>query len=212
MASSLVNVVRPGSDPGGPLLVLLHGLGSNERDLMEFAHYLDPRLTVVAFRAPNAYGYGGFSWFDIQWLPEGRVIDEAGAVRSRDLLIEELEVLRKRHNASRLVLGGFSQGAMMTLGAALARPELVDAALLMSGRAMPVFLASATEGGVTVPFFAQHGVRDDVLPVEDAREMRDALTALGARLEYREYPMGHEVTMESLQDAIAWIGRHAFPG
>jgi phospholipase/carboxylesterase len=186
---------------------LLHGLGSNERDLMAFAPYQDPRLTIVAYRAPIAYGYGGFAWFDIQWLPEGRTVDEDEADRSRDLLVDAVAGLREEFTPSRLVVGGFSQGAMMTLGIALARPDLVDGALMMSGRVMPRFVANASPEASRVPFLLQHGVRDDVLPVADGREARDALVELGVEVEYREYPIGHEVSMASLQDAIGWIGR-----
>lgn len=211
MTSNLVQSVRLGTQPGGPLLVLLHGLGSNERDLMAFAPYLDPRLTVVAFRAPQAYGFGGYAWFDIAWLPEGKVIDEDQAETSRGVLIANLERLRGELGPSRLILGGFSQGAMMSLGVALARPDLVDGVLMMSGRGLPRFLASATPEAVKVPFFVQHGTEDEVLSVEDGREVRAALEGLGVPLEYREYPMGHEVNMNSLQDATRWVASTAFP-
>lgn len=210
MSSSLVQAVRLGNQPGGPLLVLLHGLGSNERDLMAFAPYLDPRLTVVGFRAPRPYGFGGFAWFDIEWLPEGKVIDEDQAEESRSILIANIERLRTELSPSRVIVGGFSQGAMMSLGVALSRPDLVDGVLMMSGRGLPRFLATPPSAIQNVPFFVQHGVEDEVLPIEDGREVRDALQGLGVPLEYREYPMGHEVNMNSLQDAIQWVASVAF--
>lgn len=207
----LVRAVRLGSLSGGPLLVLLHGLGSNERDLMAFAPYLDPRLTVVAFRAPRAYGFGGYAWFDIEWTEEGKTIDEEQAEASREILIANIERLRDELNPSRILLGGFSQGAMMSLGVAVTRPDLVNGVLMMSGRGLPRFLSASVPEATQVPYFVQHGTEDEVLPVEDGREVHAALKALGTPVEYREYSMGHEVNMNSLQDAIRWVASTAFP-
>ena len=170
---------------------------------MAFTPYLDPRLAVVAYRAPIEYGFGGYAWFGIEWLPEGRRVDVAEAQASLTRLVDELEGLRDELKPKRLVLGGFSQGAMMSLGVALDRPDLIDGGLLMSGHPWP----SVAEGLTALPFLVQHGVRDDVLPVESGRQVRDVLVGRGAEVDYREYPMGHEVSMASLQDAIAWLGR-----
>jgi len=190
--------------------VLLHGLGSNERDLMAFAPYLDPRLTIVAYRAPLEYGFGGFSWFDIQWVPEGRVINETAALASRDLLISTLENLGQSEKFSKILIGGFSQGAMMSLGVALRRPDLVAGVLMMSGRAIPRFFHDEEPKFRGLPVLQQHGTFDDVLPIDEAREARGAIEARGADLTYREYPMGHEVTMDSLRDALIWVDALAF--
>lgn len=211
MSSNLVQAVRLGTQPGGPLLVLLHGLGSNERDLMAFAPYIDPRISVIGLRAPRSYGFGGYAWFEIEWLPDRKVIDEDQADESRDLLIANLERLRAELAPSRVILGGFSQGAMMSMGVALTRPDLVDGVLMMSGRVLPRFLAAATPEAAKVPFFVQHGTEDEVLPIEDGRGVQQALSIIGAPLEYREYPMAHEVSMQSLQEAIRWVTTQALP-
>jgi phospholipase/carboxylesterase len=197
---------RPGLAEGGPTLVLLHGIGSNESDLFVLAPLLDPKIRVVTLRAPNAYRGGGYAWFDIQWLPEGRVIDVEGALASRDLLVEELAHI----GASRLLLGGFSQGAMMTLGVAMARPDLLAGCLMMSGRNLSQF--EPASDALLPPFFVQHGLHDEILSVAEGREVRDRLAELGVPVEYREYPMGHQVSTESVQDAIEWVHERLLGG
>jgi len=187
------------------MLVLLHGLGSDERDLMAVAPELDPRLTIITLRAPHQYGMGGYAWFDIQWLAAGRTIDVGQALESRDRLIPELEALASQFKPSQLLLGGFSQGAMMTMGVALKRPDLLDGAMLLSGRTIPPFLENPSPDVTELPFLVQHGTFDPVLPIDEGREMRTDLERLGVPLEYHEYPMGHEVNFQSLGDALRWI-------
>src|SRR3954469_2140303 len=92
----LAAIARPPLEPSEnpPLLILLHGLAADENDLIGIAGELDPRLFVVSFRAPYETGYGGYARFAIQFFADGsRSIDEAQAVSSRDLLIEELGAL-----------------------------------------------------------------------------------------------------------------------
>src|SRR5262245_15371022 len=130
-------VRRPARAAGAsPLLILLHGIGSNEEDLMGLEPYLDERLLIVSARAPLAYGFGGYAWFEIQWRPNGIAIDRAQAERSRDLLVRFIGEAAAAYGAdpARVYLMGFSQGAMMSGWVALTQPDLVAGAVLMSGR------------------------------------------------------------------------------
>lgn len=188
-----------------PLLILLHGLGSNERDLMELAPELDPSLRVVTLRAPHAYSVGGYAWFEIQWGPTGIRIDPAQVFESIDRLSGEVEALRAEFSPRRLILGGFSQGAIMTVGATLRRPGLVDGAMALSGRFIPELFERPAAEVTDLPVLVQHGLYDQVLDVAGSRVIRDAFAALGAKVTYFEYPMGHEVSWESIQDADRWL-------
>src|SRR5262245_25714658 len=77
---------RAASPP--PLLLLLHGIGSNEEDLMGLEPYLDERFLVISARAPHQYGWGGYAWFEIEWLPDRIAIDRTQAEQSRDLIVQ----------------------------------------------------------------------------------------------------------------------------
>lgn len=202
MRGSLFSAVRPGA--GDAVLVLLHGLGSNEQDLLSLAPMLGPELNVVAYRAPLAYG-PGYSWFPIEFDEDGMRLDSDAALTSLDQLINELRSLRPQ--TTRLLLSGFSQGAIMTSGVLTQAPELLDGALLMSGRLFPPFFADAKPApNPGLPILAQHGLYDDVLPIQGGRDLASAIAELGYKPTWREYPMAHQVSDESLRDIIDWLG------
>jgi phospholipase/carboxylesterase len=207
----LTHLVRQPTHAAGapPLLILLHGIGSNEEDLMGLEPYLDERFLILSARAPHPYGWGGYAWFEIQWLPDGIAIDRAQAQQSRDLLVRFVGEAVAAYGAdpARVYLMGFSQGAMMSGWVALTRPGLVAGAVLMSGR-IPEELREQIadpEQLAGKPFLVVHGTWDEVLPIENGRASRDLLQRLPVELEYREYPMGHEVSAQSLTDVVAWL-------
>src|SRR5262245_48159082 len=130
-------VRRPAQGQGAPpLLILLHGIGSNENDLFGLAPYLDQRFLIVSAGAPHAYGGGGYAWFQIEWLPDRILIDRQQAAASRELLVRFIGEAVAAYGAdpARVYLLGFSQGAMMSGWVTLSQPDLVAGAVLMSGR------------------------------------------------------------------------------
>ncbi len=193
-----------------PLLLLLHGVGSNEEDLFGLTPYLDGRFLVLSLRAPFVLGAGAYGWFNIEFTPRGLVADIEQAKRSLEMLpvfVEEA-VAAYEADGRRVYLGGFSQGAMMSLALMLTRPEMVAGVAAMSGRLPAQVLERPPDRDALdgMPVIVTHGTYDPVLPVENGRAARDFLQALPVELTYREYPMGHEVSMESLRDVTAWLG------
>lgn len=206
MQSSLHSAKRPGT--GDATLVVLHGLGSNEQDLLSLARMLSPELTIVAYRAPLEYG-PGYSWFPIEFDANGMRLDSDAALTSLEQLVAELAALRE--STQKLILGGFSQGAIMTSGVLAQAPELIDGgALLMSGRLFPPFFVGAKSAvNPSLPILAQHGKYDDVLPVEGGRDLVKAVQDLGYSPVWKEYGMAHQVSEQSLDDIRAWLGQVA---
>lgn len=215
---SLVHRVRPPSvpSPRPPLVVLLHGIGADEEDLFGLAPALDPRLLVVSPRAPHLAAPMGHAWYAVDWSTRPPTVDQEQARASRDLLAAFLAetVARLGADPGRVLLLGFSQGAIMALGVALARPDLVRGVVAHSGRLLPAFLSGAAppEALFGLEVLVLHGVGDDVVPVERGREARDLLAPLlGPRVSYREYPQGHTICEESLADAAGWLAARAGP-
>jgi phospholipase/carboxylesterase len=222
MPSSLVHLVRepratatPSTPP--PTLLLLHGVGSNEHDLFGLAPELDPRFRIVSARAPIELGPGAFGWYEVQFTPNGIVWEPEQAQRSLTRLTEFVEGLAAEHRPAglrggpdgrpKLFLLGFSQGAIMTLALALTRPELVAGAVALSGRFLVDELRdpAAPERLRGRPILVQHGLYDEVLPIEHGRATRDALAKLPVDLTYQEYPIGHQVSAESLAAVSRWL-------
>lgn len=209
---SLASVVREPrvSSERPPLLVLLHGIGADERDLLPVADALDPRLRVVSLRAPYDVAPMGHGWYAVDWSRVPPVPDLEQAERSLAELAAAVPELSRRAGAepARTFLFGFSQGATMSLALALTRPELVRGVILHSGRALQGIAnrIAPAERLAHLEALVLHGVHDDVLPVERGREVRDLLAPLlGDRLQYREHVAGHFVTQESIADVAGWI-------
>jgi phospholipase/carboxylesterase len=185
-------------------IVLLHGFGADEHDLLPIAHELDPRLRVVSLRAPVSLGGGARAWFNLVMGPRGMSFDEAevrAGLRAATEAVEEIAA-----TSPRPILLGFSQGGGMALGVALTRPELAGPVLSFSGvlRALgPDEVAPEKLGDLHV--FAAHGLHDPLVPLSLGRTIRDELTRLGVDLSWHEYPMGHTVIPEELTDSRRWL-------
>src|SRR5437667_6161917 len=207
----LVHLVRPPIIEAGtpPLLLLLHGIGSNEHDLYGLAPFLDKRFLIISVRAPNTLGPGSYAWFEADFTPQGPVINPEQAEASRITLITFLQEAVTSYGADpeQVYLMGFSQGAIMSASVALTHPELVAAVVLMSGRILPEIqpLIASHEELNGLPFLVVHGTADMVLPVSHGRASRQLLSSLPVELTYHEYPMGHEVGQESLYDVTTWL-------
>ena len=207
----LVHLVRqPIIEAGAPpLLLLLHGIGSNEHDLYGLAPYLDERFLIISVRAPNTLGPGSYAWFEVNFTPQGPVIHPEQAEASRETLITFIKEAITTYSADpeQVFLMGFSQGAIMSASVALTRPELVAGAVLMSGRILPEIQPSIASNKElnSFPFLVVHGTADVVLPISYGRASREILSSLPVDLTYHEYSMGHEVSQASLRDVTAWL-------
>ncbi len=192
-----------------PLLLLLHGVGSNENDLFGLAPYLDERFLIISVRAPNTLGSGSYAWFDVDFTPRGPVIDPAQAEASREALIDFIgeAITAYGVNPNQVYMIGFSQGAIMSASVALTRPDLVAGVALMSGRILPEIqsLMAAPEELEGLPILVVHGVADTILPINHGHASRQLLASLPVELTYHEYPIGHEVSQESLADVSSWL-------
>ena len=210
MASSLEYIKREPIIPSAgsaPLLLLLHGLGSNEQDLFSFAPHLDPKFRILSVRAPRTYAYRGFAWFDIdfsQGIPQPNRVQMA---ESQQHLLSFMEEVRRTYNPSRTYLAGFSQGTIMSYSIALTYPGSVSGVLAMSGYVIknPSLPMVASTQLKSLPIFATHGINDQVLPVFLGRNTRDYLQSLQLNVTYREYPMGHEVSPPCFEDCKNWL-------
>lgn len=209
---SLIHKIKEPSAPSAgppPLMLLLHGLGGDEDSLFFLSGKLDGRFFFVGARAPYDAGGGGFAWFHVRFAPDGSVIEPDEAEHSRLLLLSFIDELVQAYglDARRVYLLGFSQGAIMSLSAALTCPEKVNGIVAASGRILPEVLplVAAPERLSGLPIFVSHGIRDQIMPIEHGRAIRDRLSRTPVDLAYREYPMGHELRAECVADISAWL-------
>jgi phospholipase/carboxylesterase len=186
-------------------LVLLHGYGADESDLLPIAHELDPRLRAVSLQAPLSLGGPMRAWFQMRRDARGISFDAEEARGGLRAVTEAVEEIARA--SPRPFLLGFSQGAAMALGVLLTRPDLPAGVIALS--AMPPGLEpqelAPAEKLKGLPVFAGHGTDDPLLPIELARTVRDELQRLGLDLSWHEYPMGHMVIPEEISDVAEWL-------
>lgn len=199
------------------MLLLLHGVGSNEHDLIQLAPYLDPRFFVVSARAPITLAPGMYAWFEVQLDPVRPIINPQQAESSREKLLAFIDETIERYgvdaapgrdvHGARVYLMGFSQGAIMSFSVGLTHPEKIAGIVAMSGRVLPEIVPhiAAPEALRDLPIFVTHGTEDQVLPIHHGRAARELLQRLPVALTYREYPMGHQISDQSLADIAGWL-------
>ncbi len=188
-----------------PLIVLLHGIGADEFDLFELAPMFDPRCVVVSARAPLEWATG-FAWFNIALDGSEFRYDLAEIKVSRDLITRFVGECLNAYEADpeRVFLVGFSQGAMMAANVGAHHAGLTRGVVAMSGAMLP---APELVAPITLDALVLHGIADMVVPIARGRDLRDKLTSLGASVAYYEYPMRHEITGESFEQAQTWIAQ-----
>jgi phospholipase/carboxylesterase len=196
----------PAGDPEG-LLVLFHGRGADEHDLFPLLDLLDPerRLLGVTPRGPLSLPPGGAHWYSVREIgypdPETFLATYDAVSSWLDAMGEETAI-----PAERTVLGGFSQGAVMTysLGFGHGRPR--PAGLLALSGFIPTVEGLELELGPPPPRIAiGHGTADPVISVEWSRLAHRALEEAGSDVLYREYPLTHAVDPRFLQELAPWI-------
>ena len=190
------------------LALLIHGYGADERDLGGLLAYLDPDGSLAAVLPRGNFpvaGSAGFAWYGMFQDDQGQGSYAEALAELDDLLTEQSEALSLPRDEA--IVGGFSQGAGLALGLALQRSERPrpKAALAMSP-ALDTAAFDLDERDAP-PVLVQHGTHDPLIPVQRARELARQLRTLGVPTVYREYPMEHQVALESLRDASAWLAQ-----
>ncbi|MBC7379311.1 MAG: dienelactone hydrolase family protein [Burkholderiaceae bacterium] len=188
----------------------MHGVGSNEADLFGLAPAVPPQFHVLSLRAPNVLGPGSYAWFEFGVRPTGeRVINEAQEAASRAQLSTLIASAARQLGvpAERVVVGGFSQGGIMSLSLLLAQPALMQGAMILHSRLLPQMLplqapAEALRGK---QLWVSHGLQDNVIPIASAHQIRDHVSALRLTLKYAEFPGMHEIRPEELRQAMVWL-------
>lgn len=196
------------------LLVLMHGVGSNAEDLFGLADYVPAHYHVLSLQAPHPMGPQAFAWFTFSVNPDGtRCIDVPQEQASRALVAQTVSAASAQLGvpAERVIVGGFSQGGIMSLSLLLTQPELLAGVCVWHSRLLPEVLAAQVEAaqlqGRTA--WVSHGTFDDVIPLPSAHAIRDHLQALPVGLHYQEYPCAHSIHPQELRDSMQWLAeRH----
>ena len=196
-----------------PLLLLLHGYGSNEEDLFSFAPELPGEYYIISARAPMPMAPSGNAWYTIYWdAPNGKWSDDKEAIEARDLIskfiTEAIEAYELDENNVTLI--GFSQGTILSYAVALTYPEKIKNVVALSGYINTDITQVKEDKSAynNLNIFCSHGTVDQVIPVNAARMAPAFLKELGIETDLKEYPVGHGVAPQNFYDAKSWLEAH----
>lgn len=208
--------VNPGA-PARATVIILHGLGADGTDFLSFAdemrlapvgplRWVFPRAPERAVTINN--GHRMRAWYDILGADLARSEDVAGLRESFALVHALLDrEIARGVPARRIVLGGFSQGSAITLGAGLRYGQRLAGLVGMSGY-LPLADTTAAERHAAnhdTPVFLAHGRNDGVVPLARGSAGRDLLLQSGQPVEWHDYPMEHSVCIEEVQHLQRWL-------
>jgi phospholipase/carboxylesterase len=206
----LTAIERPATgDPQG-LLVLHHGRGSDEQDLMGLAGVLDPpgRLHVVTPRAPlRLPGSPGYHWYLVPRV--GYPDPDSFSAAYGELAAFHDEVWERTGiGPERTVLGGFSMGTVMSYALGLGSDRPAPAGILALSGFIPTVEGwrPSLDDRTTTKVLIAHGRRDPVIPVAFARQAHELLDQAGLDVDYRESEAAHHVDPRDVPRAVAWLG------
>ncbi|MDD1007303.1 dienelactone hydrolase family protein [Pseudomonas shahriarae] len=203
-----IEQVHPDADPR-PLVIFLHGYGSNEADLIGMKFQLPAQYNYLSVQAPLALGEGRFQWF--RKKGEGAYNGETDDLKVSGQKLRDFvaQAAKKYHAApDKVYLIGFSQGAMMTYEVGLRPPVAVGGIAALSGRLLPVLKAELKTGQQPLPLsiFIGHGTADDPVPYHLGTEANALLQKLDYKPQFHAYPgVGHSISAAELRDLNAWL-------
>ena len=198
-------------------IIVLHGLGADGNDFVPIAQELDlSSVGPIRYVFPHAPirpvtvngGYKMRAWYDILAVDLVRREDEAG-LRESQAQIEALIAREAERGipADCVVLMGFSQGCAMTLMTGLRYGEKLAGMVCLSGY-LPLLDKTAAErnpANAATPIFMAHGLQDPIVQLARAQASREALEALGYKIEWHDYPMPHSVCAEEIEALSSWL-------
>lgn len=202
--AGFIHRFEPGPDTARPLL-LLHGTGGDENDLLPLGRTVAPEAALLAPR--GAVSENGMPRF-FRRLAEG-VFDEADLRRRTGDLAAFVAAARTRYGIGAPLALGFSNGANIAASLLLLRPETLAGAVLL--RPMVPFVEPPVADLAGRPVLILSGAMDPIVPAENARRLAQQLTAAGARVEHRILPVGHGLSQADIGLALNWLRGLALP-
>jgi phospholipase/carboxylesterase len=188
-------------------IILLHGVGSNEQDLFSLSNQLPQDYYIISPRGPFTLGAGRYAWYNVDFTTGMPVYNATQEAFSREVIRTFIKQMKDKYSLDELYLGGFSQGAIMSYSIALAHSNEVQGVIALSGRILEEIkpLVEKEHYLQRLKVFVAHGLQDNTLPIHYARQAKDYLESLSVQLTYKEYPIGHQISNEVLQDLNSWL-------
>lgn len=188
-------------------IILLHGVGSNEQDLFSLANQLPDDFLVISPRGQFTIGTGRYAWYQVDFSTGKPVFNQQQELSSREVIKKFVAQVKQKYEVDEIYLGGFSQGAIMSYSIGLTSPKKVKGIISLSGRLLEEVRPLVTKSNdlQQLKVFIAHGIQDNTLPIQYAREAKTYLENLQVQLSYHEYGMEHQINGAVLNDLNKWL-------
>jgi phospholipase/carboxylesterase len=203
-------VHAPAKPTRGPVVILLHGYGSDEKDLYGLRSAFPPNAIIISAQAPYALAGGGYQWYEMENINGQRDGKKEELERSVGLVNKFITQVVEKYNANPkdVYLMGFSQGAIMSFAVGLAAPDKVKGIGVLSGMLYPSVRATIKSSPALkkLKIFIAHGTTDERIPFKYAVSANSYLATMGLKPEFHQYEgMGHSISNSEMADLIKWL-------
>lgn len=190
-----------------PVLILLHGLGSNESDLFDLAKHIDGRMMVISARAPITLAEKKYSWYNLSRDETAWQYNNKEVLKASATLMQFVAELSKAYGLkdSPIYLAGFSQGAILSLGTALLNPDKIKGAISLSGQLYRAFLDEHRRNYTQLEILVTHGRNDTVLPFSQIVKDVEILKQKGLKPDVHYYDSAHNISNDNFKELLRWL-------
>lgn len=192
-----------------PLVMILHGLNSSEKEMLGIASSFDERFMIICVRGLIDQFLGRYNWFQTELVSGDWLTNTLQLEHSRQALAKFISesVTAYNTNPAQTYLVGFSQGAVMTIQLLITEIDALTGVAILSGQLLPEMRVppDKMDAFTGFPVMITHGLHDEIYPVVCGRIVRDTMTDWGMKVSYHEYPSGHFLTSQILEDVRGWL-------
>ncbi|WP_185859359.1 alpha/beta hydrolase [Blattabacterium cuenoti] len=203
-------IKKPNNENEIALFLMIHGYGSNERDLFSFKKDLPENFFIISIQGIYSIGIDKYSWYDIDFSNEKKFINILQAQKTIEkisfFIDEAIQEYKLKEN--KVWLCGFSQGAILSYAIALKKPNKIKKVIALSGYLEKSLLTEKMNPNIYthLEFFISHGKYDTVIPLSwTKRGLKFLNKQKILSLHYKEYESGHTLNSLNYQDLINWI-------
>lgn len=192
-----------------PAIFMLHGYGSNKEDLFSFVDSIPKRFTVFSLQAPYYMMENSYAWFALSITENSFACDVEKAKESIESIMSFIDKACKDYELDRenIAILGFSQGTMLGLSIVLSYPNLIKRLIGFSGCfAQELMVENYKNNDFSkLKIYLSHGLQDQIIPIEWARQTEKKLTELNVEHQYREFVSAHNISLPNFNSFLEWI-------
>lgn len=199
-------IERKSKDVKSPLIILIHGYGSNEKDLFSLIDYLPKEANIISLRGPIELFNNSYAWYDIYVDANNKFYDHEGAKKIRDELYKFIDEIIKYPNidSDNITLIGFSQGAILSHAISYSYPGKIKNIMALSGIIDEKIMKRADFKPKT-NIYISHGTNDNMIDYHISRESLNFYKSKDIDFTFESYDQGHGINEKNLKSLVIWL-------